>query len=572
MGYIKGTEREQKMLLPESIDEYVEDNSYVRVIDAFVESLNMEELGFGKCADEGRPGYDPKDLCKLYIYGYYNKIRSSRKLMTECRKNIELMWLICKIYPDFRTIADFRKNHADAIKNMFNAYMKFCCKAGLIKGDLIAIDGSKFLAVNSRERCFTLNAIKQKIEKLDYSVAEYMQELDVNDFEEKPGSECTKEELQEQIERLNQKKAVYEGYLRQIEQENETQIALTDPEARIMKTRHGKDVCLNVQTAVDAENHLITNFNVTNQCNDFGLLESTISETKELLGAESIETIADKGYRSEEDVLKCLLNGDIPNVYPRDGKDCYTFAFEEQKEEITEAEKESCTKEDIEKCLHAGILPDILKNKPVTLTPQNISVREELFVREDTGEIVSPETASIKEDNSTHAKNEYIFVRDLKTDTVTCPQGQILHFLTLSHKKESYTHNRCYRNPKACASCPQKCTASKYRSITFKDGEIRKKAKSKSTVAKVLDGYRAIRVKEVKKKFFLRFYPNMEKLDLRKQIVEHPFGTIKRWCDGSYLLLKGRLKATADLSFSFLSYNLKRTINIIGTQKLLELI
>ena len=116
------------------------------------------------------------------------------------------------------------------------------------------------------------------------------------------------------------------------------------------------------------------------------------------------------------------------------------------------------------------------------------------------------------------------------------------------------------------------CTASKYRSITFKDGEIRKKAKSKTTVTKALDGYRSMRVKEVKKKFFLRFYPNMEKLNLRKQIVEHPFGTIKRWCDGSYLLLKGRYKATADLSFSFLSYNLKRTINIIGTQKLLELL
>lgn len=572
MGYIKGIDRNQIMLFPESIDEYVKADNNVRVIDAFVESLDITKIGFRKSADEGRPGYDPKDLCKLYIYGYYNKIRSSRKLMTECHRNIEVMWLLRKVYPDFRTIADFRKNNVDAIKNVFREYTKFCCKIGLIKGDLIAIDGSKFLAVNSKERCFTIDSVKDKIEKLNTSVTEYMNKMDINDFEEKNESEYTKKDLQERIEHLEQKKTIYEGYLYQMEQTGETQIALTDSESRIMKTRHGKNACLNVQTAVDAENHLITNFVVTNQCNDFGMLASTMTETKELLEAESIETIADKGYRSDEDVLKCLLNGDIPNVYPRDGKDCYTFAFEEQKEEINEAEKESCKKEDIEKCLHAGILPDILKNKPVMLTPQNISVREEMFVRKDTGEIVSPETASIKEDNSTHAKNEYIFVRNLETDTVTCPQGQILHFLTLSHKKESYTHNRCYCNPKACASCPQKCTASKYRSITFKDGEIRKKAKSKTTVTKVLDGYRSMRVKEVKKKFFLRFYPNMEKLNLRKQIVEHPFGTIKRWCDGSYLLLKGRYKATADLSFSFLSYNLKRTINIIGTQKLLELL
>ncbi len=339
-----------------------------------------------------------------------------------------------------------------------------------------------------------------------------------------------------------------------------------------MKTRHGKNACLNVQTAVDAENHLITNFVVTNQCNDFGLLASTMAETKELLGAESIETIADKGYRSEEDVLKCLLNGDIPNVYPRDDKDCYTFAFEEQKEEITEAEKESCTKEDIEKCLHAGILPDILKNKPVTLITGNTSVRKDIFVDEKNGEIVSEEVAAIKTDNSEYAKAEYIFVRNLETDTVICPQGQTLRFLTLTHKNEKYTHNRCYCNPKACASCPHKCTASKYRSITFKDGEIRKKAKSKSTVTTVMEGYCRIRSKEKKRNFFLSFYPDMQKLNLRKQIVEHPFGTIKRWCDGSYLLLKGRHKATADLSFSYLSYNLKRTINIIGTQKLLELI
>lgn len=572
MGYIKGIDRNQIMLFPESIDEYVKADNNVRVIDAFVESLDITKIGFRKSADEGRPGYDPKDLCKLYIYGYYNKIRSSRKLMTECHRNIEVMWLLRKVYPDFRTIADFRKNNVDAIKNVFREYTKFCCKIGLIKGDLIAIDGSKFLAVNSKERCFTIDSVKDKIEKLNTSVTEYMNEMDINDFEEKNESEYTKKDLQERIEHLEQKKTIYEGYLHQMEQTGETQIALTDPESRIMKTRHGKNACLNVQTAVDAENHLITNFVVTNQCNDFGMLASTMTETKELLEAESIETIADKGYRSDEDVLKCLLNGDIPNVYPRDGKDCYTFTFEEQKEEITEAEKESCKKEDIEKCLHAGILPDILKNKPVTLTPQNISVREEMFVRKDTGEIVSPETASIKEDNSTHAKNEYIFVRNLETDTVTCPQGQTLRFLTLTHKNEKYTHNRCYCNPKACASCPQKCTASKYRSITFKDGEIRKKAKSKTTVTKALDGYRSMRVKEVKKKFFLRFYPNMEKLNLRKQIVEHPFGTIKRWCDGSYLLLKGRYKATADLSFSFLSYNLKRTINIIGTQKLLELL
>lgn len=527
MGYIKGRHRKQMTLFPETIDDYITDNNSVKVIDAFVDCLDMAAIGFKNTTPktQGRPSYDPRILLKLYIYGYFNKIRSSRKLMQECRRNLEVMWLIGKLTPDFRTIADFRKDNARALKKVFRQFVRICNELNLYSREMIAIDGSKFRAVNSKDHNVTSKKLEQKFKRVDKSINEYLEALDKYDKNESDTKELTKEEIQEKIVALRQRKEKYNTYLEEMQESGETQLSFVDSESRLMKTKNGAfEVCYNVQTAVDVKNHMIVNYDVTNKCNDMGLLKDNANETKEQLDTDVIEVIADKGYESKEDLLDCLKAGIIPHVSLRDEKIKIELISLYNDLEITPETKDSTKPQDIKKCLEAGILPTVYENRNI-----DIEVIEEIK----------------------QVKNQRCFILNESDNTVICPEGKILRKAAYFRKKAATR----YVSRSACRKCKNKCTAAKFKQLDLRDGQ-------KKLCLKSID--------KVEKKVKITLKPNKEKLKLRKCIVEHPYGTIKRWCDGSYVLMKGMVKASADLSLSFLTYNLKRAINILGFEKLIE--
>ena len=258
MDYIKGQSRMQTTMLPDCIDDLIDQDSPVRVIDAFVDGLDLVEAGFSKALlnKTGRPPYDPRDLLKLYIYGYFNKIRSSRKLMTECSRNIELFFLLNRLTPDFRTIADFRKDNAKALRNVFRAFVRICMQLGLYQKELLAVDGSKFRAVNSKDHCYNAEILHKKLERIDGHIAQYLGRMDTEDKREPEINKLTPEQVKSAIEQLRARKEKYQGYLKEIDESGQTQLLLTDPEARRMHSKDGFHCCYNVQTAVDDGSHL----------------------------------------------------------------------------------------------------------------------------------------------------------------------------------------------------------------------------------------------------------------------------------------------------------------------------
>ena len=539
MPYIKGESRGQLTLLPESLEDYVTEDNPVRVIDAFVDGLDIKSMGFTKHtpSKDGRPGYDPRDMLKLYMYGYLNKIRSSRKLRTECSRNVELMWLLGKLVPDFRCIADFRKDNAEAIKKVFREFTILCNKLNLIGKELIAIDGSKFKAVNSKDNNFTKGKLTDRITWIDEKISDYLSKLDENDNSETPISEKSIDEIKAEIEELESRKEKYIEYLQTLIETNQNQMSITDPEAKLMKNNGKLDVCYNTQTAVDSKHHIITEFVVTDHCNDLGLLEEVTQASKEILNVPTIELVADKGYRSVEDVKNCILNGDIPNVPVCDKQDDYSFGLMYKEEQITDEEKASTKRVDIEKCLSAGVVPDVLEGR---VTIDVISEKESLKIIEET---------------NSENKGTGIFVRNIEENYVVCPMGQIL-------RKKSVNGGKIrYANKAACKKCLNPCTRSEYRTVDFKPEQIVIRGKKEKTITDKT-------VSKIKK-VIVHFKPDEKTIKKRKCIVEHPFGTVKRWNDGSYLLMKGKVKATADLALSFLGYNLKRAINVLGVKKIM---
>ena len=322
MEFIRGEDREQKILLPESIEEYVEENGTVRVIDAFIDSLDLQELGFSRSEpkETGRPPYDPKDILKLYIYGYMNRIRSSRRLEAESKRNMEVIWLLRKLEPDHKTIANFRRDNPEALKNVFRHFVKLCVEMDLYGKELIAVDGSKFKAVNSKDRNFTKDKLADRIKMIDNKLDEYFKELEKNDKEEdKVEKEKSTEEIKKIINDLNERKITYHRYADELEETGETQKSLTDPESRLMLANGKMDVCYNVQTAVDAKNKLIAEYEVTNNPNDKNLITPMAKQVKETLDAESFKITADKGYASASDAAAAMQIGIEPHIA---GVDC----------------------------------------------------------------------------------------------------------------------------------------------------------------------------------------------------------------------------------------------------------
>ncbi len=316
MPYVLGKNRNQITLFPEIIDNYITDDNSVRFIDVFVDNLKISGFKYSETKETGRPPYNPQDLLKLYIYGYLNHIRSSRKLEKETHRNVEVMWLLEKLTPDHKTIANFRRDNKKAIKQVFREFTLLCKKLDLFGGELIAIDGSKFKAVNSKKRVFTQNQLAEKISDIEKYIENYLNELDNNDKEESNINKPSKKELQEKIKSLKSRKHGYQEIKKELERTGESHICLTDPDARLMKEGGSsrKNASYNVQTSVDAKYNLIVNYDVVQDANDKCQLSNMAVESKEILGSKNLEVLADTGYYSGKEVKKCLDNEIIPYI------------------------------------------------------------------------------------------------------------------------------------------------------------------------------------------------------------------------------------------------------------------
>ena len=306
MSYIEGESREQRVLFPEVLDDYISEENLVRFIDAFVDGLEMEELGFDRTApkETGRPPYDPRDLLKLYIYGYLNRVRTGRTLERECQRNVELMWLMRKLRPDFKTITDFRKDNRKAFRGVFRQFVLLCKGLGLVGGELVAVDGSKFKAVNSGQRNFSQKKLEERLKKIDEKVERYLDEMDRGD-EEGKDTEISATELKQKIEKLKERKGRYEELLKELGASGQSQVSLTDPESRAMALTPRGEVSYNVQTAVDQKHHLIVEQDVTNEGLDNHQLFTMAQKTKQMLGQDELQVVADMGYYNHEELKRC---------------------------------------------------------------------------------------------------------------------------------------------------------------------------------------------------------------------------------------------------------------------------
>jgi transposase len=303
-SFIQGEHRGQGTLLPESLDDYVSDTNPVRVVDVFVDELDLVKLGFEGAipADTGRPAYHPAILLKIYIYGYLNRIQSSRRLEREAQRNVELMWLTGRLMPDFKTIANFRKDNSKAIRGVCRQFVVLCQQLGLFGENLVAIDGSKFKAVNNRDRNFTSTKLKRRMEA---SINRYLTTLDKADQQEPTASEPSAVRLEEKIAKLKTQMKELQAIEIKTNESPDRQVSLTDPDARSMMTRGTGIVGYNVQTAVDTQHHLIVAHEVTNVGSDRDQLSSMAKQAREAMASETLSVVADRGYFKSEEILAC---------------------------------------------------------------------------------------------------------------------------------------------------------------------------------------------------------------------------------------------------------------------------
>jgi transposase len=316
VAYIAGPDRSQAVLLPEVLDDFVGADNPVRFLDAFVARLDLGALGFQRAvpAETGRPGYDPGDLLRLYLYGYLHRIRSSRRLEQETHRNVELMWLLRRLTPDHKTIADFRRDHPQAVKGVCREFTLLCRQLDLFGGELLAIDGSKFRAVNARERSFTPAKLAKLQREIDATIARYLQELERQDQAEAGTEGPTAAGLQEKIAALEERRARYTGWQHQLAASGQTALSLTDPDSRSMMSRGRIEVCYNVQTAVDAKHKLIVAEDVTNAAADRDQLSPMASAAQDILGDATPVVVADQGYYHGREITACLAAGVTPLV------------------------------------------------------------------------------------------------------------------------------------------------------------------------------------------------------------------------------------------------------------------
>ena len=548
-----------------SFDSWVEADSTARLIDAFVNNLDITSMGVKETAYTGRPSYDRKSLLKLYIFGCLHDIRSSRKLAYSCKANIEVKWMTGGVTPDHRTISDFRKDNTELLKKTFYEFNKRL--SGAVEWGFVSIDGTKIQANNSKDRNFTKNKLDDRIKWLNGHMEEYLRVLaDIDEKEELDDTDLlTKETIESKIAEAKERLARYEGYQRLMEESGASQLSLTDADAKLMKNKNGFAVSYNPQTAVDSNTHLIRDFQMTNQVTDHGLMNSTLAHVREEADGTVIDAAADKGYNSSSDMAECLENGIIPHVITDDGKDGYTIEMEYEENEVN---PDSTEAEELKKCLHAGVIPEAYKDviSDINVTEVKQKVKEE------------PEEAKSiygsPEEMIARAKEGY-FVRDPEREIVYCPMGEILRQKCI--KKNGAIR---YANKNACKHCKNrnKCYHGKneWKEIDFTKDKLEKPCKDWLSAEgrkadtqdnKVSRACRYIRKKIVR--FFLR--PDRSKTAQRMCLSEHPFGTIKRAMGASYLLLRGQEKVAGEFALYCLGYNIARAKNLLGFGKMMEL-
>jgi len=471
--YIEGEDRTQVTLLPACLEDYVEAENPVRVVEVFVEGLDLGELGFVGVdpAATGRPAYHPAVLLKLYIYGYLNRIQSSRRLEREAQRNVELMWLTGRLMPDFKTIANFRKDNGRAIRKVCRQFIVLCRQLNLFTEAIVAIDGSKFKAVNNRDKNFTPAKMQRRMAQIEESIARYLAAMDTADRAEPEVAELKKGHLRDKIAALKEQMQQLKTFEAQMHASPDQQVSLTDPDARSMKSRDGGIVGYNVQTAVDAKHHLIVAHEVTNEGVDRDLLAGMANQARTAIGSQELTIIADRGYFNGKEILACD---------------------------------------------EAGITA--LVPKPLTSN----SKAEGRF-----------------------GKPDFIYVES--DDEYRCPAGQrlIRHQTTIENEMKIHTY-WC----SVCPICPLKsqCTTGKERRVRRWEHEA------------VIDAMQE------------RLDRDPEKMRVRRQTVEHPFGTIKYWMGWTHFLTKTLARVRTEMSLHVLAYNLKRVMRILGIGAMLRVL
>lgn len=560
MAYIEGKNRNEIRF--KCLEEEISKDNEVRVIDAFIDSYNKE---FGKVREKsvGRNAFDPKALMKLLVYGYIHNIRSSRKLAEACKINIEVRWLLKELEPDFRTISYFRKDNIETIKDLFYSFLN------KIKPEIElgyqSIDGSKIQANNGKDKNFTLQKLDDRIAWKKAHIEEFLRQIDMNDLAEGDIIEgaLSKEELLDKIDKYKDILTIYEKYRDKMEKESLSQISITDEDARLMKFKNDFQVGYNMQTAVDSETHLITDFKATNKPTDHGMLENTIKRLKEEnFKDKALEVVADRGYIQHEDMAKCLENGIVPNVILPDGHD--TIDLELEYNPVKNCNNKSNKTKEISKCLHNGVIPEIYKDKIESI--EVVDKKVLIDKKQSNAEYGT-------QDEMIQKASEGYFIRDPERNIVYCPGKEILRCISIKT-----CGSIMYANKLACSRCPlrQKCIKGnrRYKEVEFTKDSLQIIAKWHDNYTKNKDCFKTTRNRNYKlvKIVKLKFRPNKEKMDKRKNLSEHPFGTIKRSLGGTYFLLRGLKNIAAEFALLCFGYNLKRAINYIGYKKVLNLV
>lgn len=566
MGYVKAMDRDQIMMC--TLESFVDRESIARIIDAFVDNIDLEELEItkAKAAKEGRPAYDPRSLLKLYLYGARKGIRSSRKLAEACLLNVEVRWMTGAVTPDFRTISDFRKDNVDSLKNVFHEFNRKI-EEGLNFG-YASVDGSKFRANNSKDNNFTTHKLDDRIKWLDAHIDEYLRQMDLIDASEAADEEYTgqlsRETIEERLTEARERLEKYEGYRRYMEEHGLSQLSLVDMDAKLMKNKNGFQVSYNVQTAVDSETHIVRDYNTTNQVTDHGLLNLTVREMKK--DGEIIEAVADRGYEQDEDMIKCLEDGIIPHVMLPDGKDTYELELDYEEAECDTSSTKSI---DLRRCLHAGKIPDAYRDVIEEAEVKTVRRHEKPEPSEE-DKVKSP--YGTEKEMMTRAAEGY-FVRDPERNVVYCPAGQVLR-----QKSIKKSGDIRYANKSACRKCPfrNKCYHGKndWKEIDF----------NKDTLERPCRDWLEAEGKEpdqqLKKKLgpfikktivILKLKPDHEKMAQRLCLSEHPFGTVKHTMGAYYFLLTGMRKVNGEVALALTGYNIKRATSILGFEKMMEL-
>jgi len=473
MKFIQGHSRNQINLFPVSLDQSIDPDNEVRMIDLFVESLSIKDYGFRiDFTENGRPAYHPSDLLKLFIYGYMNKVRSTRDLEKECKRNIEVMWLLKCLKPDHNTIGNFRRDNKKAIRKVFRATVEIARHFDLIGGKLIAGDSTKLRAQNSKKNNYNQAKIDRHIAYIDNKLEEYTKALAENDGD-------NQQIIRDEIKKQQQRKDNYRNLEKQLKESGEPQISISDPESRQIMIRNNiTEVAYNVQTTVDAKNNIPIDYKVTNQ-NDSKAMGNMVQRAKSILRTNEFTVLYDKGFHTGSELK----------------------------------------------------------------TAQDLGIET----------IVAIPSLPASSQAPNHEYNFEYFIYDKESDTYTCPQGEVLRTNGTWYKERSRRDNliifKQYRT-RSCKSCPAhtQCTRSK-------NGRIL----SRTTFAEYYEKNR-------------KAYQEKEHLYKRRQaIVEHPFGTIKRQWGFCYILTKkGIGRASSDVGFMFIAYNLRRIGNILTHDRLRE--